>query len=139
MLAANISAVHSSCTLAWLTSAPRLSSSVASSTLPFLPAHISGAIIASSITHHRAPSAATTAHRMGALSPQVDGKEYLYHGNNAATVTKTTLDGEIVWRTDMTAACKPYPPHTHTTHTPQPPPPHAPTPTPTAARPARKL
>ena len=35
---------------------------------------------------------------------EADGKEYLYHANNAATVTKTTLDGAIVWRTDMTAA-----------------------------------
>ena len=33
---------------------------------------------------------------------EVDGMEYLYHANNAATVTKTTLDGDIVWRTDMT-------------------------------------
>lgn len=38
------------------------------------------------------------------VQKEPDGKEYLYHGNNAATVTKTTLDGEIVWRTDMTAA-----------------------------------
>lgn len=33
---------------------------------------------------------------------EADGIEYLYHANNAATVTKTTLDGRIVWRTDMT-------------------------------------
>ena len=35
---------------------------------------------------------------------EADGKEYLYHANNAATVTKTTLDGDIIWRSDMTAA-----------------------------------
>ena len=34
---------------------------------------------------------------------EADGEEYLYHANNAATVTKTTLDGEIIWRTDMMA------------------------------------
>jgi hypothetical protein len=33
------------------------------------------------------------------LSIQVekDGKAYLYHANNAARVTKTTLDGDVVW------------------------------------------
>eukprot|EP00937_MAST-01D_sp_MAST-1D-sp2_P001365 g1365.t1 len=35
---------------------------------------------------------------------EADGAEYLYHANNAATVTKTTLGGAIVWRTDMTSA-----------------------------------
>tara|TARA_B110000208_G_scaffold171564_1_gene213934 strand:+ start:112 stop:1515 length:1404 start_codon:yes stop_codon:yes gene_type:complete len=34
---------------------------------------------------------------------EADGKEYLYHANTAATVTKTTLDGEIIWRSNMTA------------------------------------
>ena len=29
---------------------------------------------------------------------------FLYHANNAATITKTTLDGTIVWRSDMTLA-----------------------------------
>jgi hypothetical protein len=40
------------------------------------------------------------------VQEEEDGKEYLYHANNAATVTKTTLDGEIVWLTDMTSAWK---------------------------------
>jgi len=35
---------------------------------------------------------------------EADGIEYLYHANNAATVTKTTLAGDILWRTDMTSA-----------------------------------
>ena len=38
------------------------------------------------------------------VQEEADGKEYLYHANNAATVTKTTLDGHIVWSTDMTSA-----------------------------------
>lgn len=32
------------------------------------------------------------------------GVEYLYHGNNAAKVHKTKLDGTYIWSTDMTAA-----------------------------------
>eukprot|EP00040_Diaphanoeca_grandis_P039538 m.259362 g.259362 ORF g.259362 m.259362 type:complete len:354 (+) comp37937_c0_seq1:143-1204(+) len=33
-----------------------------------------------------------------------NGTEYLYHGNNMATVHKTTLDGDIIWSKDMTSA-----------------------------------
>eukprot|EP00051_Salpingoeca_urceolata_P028490 m.487151 g.487151 ORF g.487151 m.487151 type:complete len:364 (+) comp24823_c0_seq1:118-1209(+) len=38
------------------------------------------------------------------INKEADGKEYLYHGNNAAKVHKTTLDGEYVWTKDMTTA-----------------------------------
>ena len=38
------------------------------------------------------------------VQQDADGNEYLYHANNAATVTKTTLDGQILWSTDMTQA-----------------------------------
>lgn len=31
------------------------------------------------------------------IHADADGKEHLYHANNAATIFKTTLDGEIVW------------------------------------------
>lgn len=31
------------------------------------------------------------------IHTEADGKQFLYHANNASTVFKTTLDGEIVW------------------------------------------
>eukprot|EP00041_Stephanoeca_diplocostata_P032311 m.1032799 g.1032799 ORF g.1032799 m.1032799 type:complete len:362 (-) comp24127_c0_seq6:236-1321(-) len=36
------------------------------------------------------------------IAEEDDGTEYLYHGNNAAKVHKTTLDGKYIWTTDMT-------------------------------------
>jgi len=35
---------------------------------------------------------------------EADGTEYLLHANNAAKVIKTSLDGDVIWSTDMTAA-----------------------------------
>ena len=44
------------------------------------------------------------------IHADADGKEHLYHANNAATIFKTTLEGEIVWTQKWPAAMGNYHP-----------------------------
>jgi len=50
-----------------------------------------------------------TPHGLRIENDKKANKSFLYHANNAATVTKTTLSGEIVWMTDLSGWKTEYP------------------------------